>query len=62
MVPLVTRFALVVGVSEIGSPTVDVFVLGTELLCGEGAELERAGVGGASMASRGMEGESMRSE
>jgi hypothetical protein len=38
---------------------VEVFVLGAELLCGECAELLRAGVGGAS--SRGIVGESIRS-
>jgi hypothetical protein len=54
-----------VGVAECtGSSIVDVFVLGMELVCGDCAELESPGVGGASFdsfASRGMVGESTRS-
>lgn len=47
-----------------GSSIVDVFVLGIELVWGDCAELDRAGVGGGSFdsfVSRGMVGESTRS-
>jgi hypothetical protein len=47
-----------------GPSTVDVFALGMETLLGDWAELDRAGVGGASLDSfdsRGMVGESTRS-
>jgi hypothetical protein len=51
-----------VGVDECtGSSMVDVFVLGIELLWGDCAELDSAGVGGASFESRGIVGESTRS-
>jgi hypothetical protein len=54
-----------VGVAECtGSSMVDVFVLGIELVCGDCAELESPGVGGASFdsfTSRGIVGESTRS-
>lgn len=64
LIPLLfelVSFWATAAVECMGSSTVDVLVLGIELLCGDCAELDRAGVGGASVASRGIVGESTRS-